>query len=112
MTCHLPKMHPPDTKCLQAAKQLIACYCKDNSKKLYPTDPQQSCLVVFMLILSLLGFLKDTSAILQDSAIMKHPNLPWITILVFGYNKIKMFGKLKKDKWLQICKALKWTNKE
>jgi len=43
---------------------------------------------------------------------MKRPNPPQITIFAFGYNKIEIFGKLKKDKWLQIHKTLKWTNKE
>ena len=49
---------------------------------------------------------------LQNGIIMKRFNLPWITILVFGYNMVEMFNKLKKDKWLQICKALKWTDEE
>lgn len=112
VTRHLPEMHPPDTKCPQAAKQPIACYCEDNSKKLYPTDPQRGCSVVLTPNPGLPGFLKDASAMLGDGAIMKRPNPPRITILAPGYDKVEMFGKLKKDEWPQIRKALEWTNEE
>ena len=43
---------------------------------------------------------------------MKYFNLLWIVILAPSYNKVEIFSKFKKDKWLQICKTLNWTNKE
>ena len=100
MIYHLPKIYLLDIKCPQAVKQPIIYYCKDNFKKLYLTDLQQGYLIVLTLTLDLLAFLKDTKAILQDSVIIKRPNPPWIIILAFGYKKIKIFSKLKKDKWL------------
>ena len=112
MTHHLPEMYLLNIKYLQAVKQPIVYYYKDNSKKLYPTDLQRGCLIVFILTLGLLGFLKDVGAILQDGAIMKRLNPPQIIILAPSYKKVKIFSKLKKDKWLQICKDFKWTNKE
>ena len=98
MTRYLPKIYPPDTKCPQAVKQPIVCYYKDNSKKLYPTNPQRGYLVVLTPTLGLPGFLKDASAILRDGAIIKRPNPPQITILASSYNKVKIFSKLKRDK--------------
>jgi hypothetical protein len=64
VTYYLPKMYPLDIKYLQVAKQPIAYYYKDNSKKLYPIDLQRGYLVILMPTLGLLGFLKDVSIIL------------------------------------------------